>query len=174
MKRVLSQRRYSEALPSSRCFSCEDEIPPKMLPTFILNDSSYTESKTDRYDQNREPPKRPVSSLIKKAVNKSRESLYTARSQLKENGKSVSRSPIKTTKPVHSKKKSTGASSSISLKARLSKVPNLHLEIEKVLVLLSAHLSRCPALTQEYKKIGGSRLMREYEASRSGQSVDYY
>jgi hypothetical protein len=50
----------------------------------------------------------------------------------------------------------------MTFKARL-KVPGLHLEIERLLTLLTSHLSRCPAPTQELKTLGGSRLLNEFQ-----------
>jgi hypothetical protein len=157
MKRAVSQRRFSEVKPSDLCYHCKEPSPVKMLPTFILNDSEVSDGHLGRTV--RPTHRRPISGIAKKAITSSR--LRTSRS--KSDVRLSSRSPVRSTTQSIAKKQAKAVRSSMTLKARLNKVPDLHLEIERLLTLLTSHLSRCPALTQELKTLGGSRLLKEFQ-----------
>jgi hypothetical protein len=107
-------------------------------------------------------PSRPLS-MHKRRISSRRSLASEQRPRSRESRTSVKRTPSKriskrVVSTASAKQRST-TSSAKKAQVRFDNIPNLHFEVRKLTSILEEHMKKCPALLQDIKRKGGSRLL---------------
>mmetsp|Transcript_11084 Transcript_11084/g.21723 ORF Transcript_11084/g.21723 Transcript_11084/m.21723 type:complete len:219 (+) Transcript_11084:166-822(+) len=134
--------------------------PSRLLVPTIKQLSSTCIS--DGYGPYQDPPSHPAAKKLRRpsSAPKKRTSSKGSTASLKQTPTRPSRRGTnRTSSTASTKKMRRTPSSSKRPQLKFENIPNLRFEVRKLVTILRDHMKKCPALLQDIKRGGGSRLL---------------